>query len=558
MAIRLRLPLLTVTAILASALSADAQFLRRKTATQVDSILPNDATLAARFGHAMDRDEDVLVIGAPGRTATSGAAYVFARAGTTWDQVARLVPPVQQTGNYFGSSVAVSGDTVVVGAWGEDRPGVGFDVGRAYVYKRNAGTWTLQATFDPQAPLQNGYFGVSVDIQGGLIIVGSWQNDVAVFTRSFNAWSFEGDIIDPTPPPSSLNDADYFGRSVSLEGDTLLISELSSDPTGRVQVYERNGTSWQHQAALVPAIARPGAWVGSTVLLAEGTAFVASQSSASTDPQAVALFERAGTTWTEESSVLGHDTWHNAIPMRDAARDGDLFVVGAGSTSTAGGYVFELVGGRWIETATVRSNPQVADAFTGSSVELDGAEILLGVPGLGEVQIFTLAPADFETFCFGNGGDQMGCTPCPCGQPSDSTLGGCRNSLQSSGLLRAEGDASASGAPLQFFQSGGVIGTFGVLTSGDTTLPNNGPCALLASGLASPLTDGLRCIGGGILRHGVRPIELSGSQNPWSVDLSAFAVGSTRYFATIYRDADTGGCGTGLNTTNGVAVTVAP
>ncbi len=172
------------------------------------------------------------------------------------------------------------------------------------------------------------------------------------------------------------------------------------------------------------------------------------------------------------------------------------------------------------------------------------------------------------SFCNGDGGDQMGCTNCPCGNNAPlGTNGGCTNSVGTSALLIASGSPNVStpADTLHFDLTGGTFpGSFGVLLSGANQLPNAGACPP-GSGITSATLDGLRCVGGSALRHGSRSLGANGSTsagwgppaNPTAgIGVSAgFVAGQTRHFQVFYRETPTLGCMTGQNTTNAVSIT---
>lgn len=177
----------------------------------------------------------------------------------------------------------------------------------------------------------------------------------------------------------------------------------------------------------------------------------------------------------------------------------------------------------------------------------------------------------FDEFCNGDGGDQLGCTACPCGNNAPmGTIGGCLNSAGTSARLLATGSASMMSDTLRFEVSSASASTFGILSSAMNQLPNMGPCPP-GSGILSPVLDGLRCIGGGLIRHGTRPSDVNGdigvTTNGWGppngpagglVAQTGAAVGQTRNFQCFYREDPLFTCQTGQNTTNAVSVVIAP
>lgn len=176
-------------------------------------------------------------------------------------------------------------------------------------------------------------------------------------------------------------------------------------------------------------------------------------------------------------------------------------------------------------------------------------------------------------FCLGDGGDQAGCTNCPCGNNAPiGSNGGCLNSAGSSAELISEGTDSLLAADLCFRMENGVPNSFSILVSGTAQAPSNPlhPCFTLnpGSGVQSMAFDGLRCAVGNIVRHGGRSVdangEVGGLSAPWGFcsagfpGNSVFAAGQTRFFQSIYRDNDQAVCMRGLNTTQGTAITFTP
>ena len=177
-------------------------------------------------------------------------------------------------------------------------------------------------------------------------------------------------------------------------------------------------------------------------------------------------------------------------------------------------------------------------------------------------------PADF---CNGDGGDQAGCTDCPCNNnTAPGTIGGCMNSSGNGARLRALRLQSVSVDTLRMEVINANPNTFGVLASADNALPNMGPCPM-GSGVSGNTLDGLRCIGGNLLRHGARPTDSIGAigffTNGWGPPNGppggisgngGFVAGQTRHFMVFYREFDTAQCMTGQNTTQGVTVEFIP
>ncbi len=199
----------------------------------------------------------------------------------------------------------------------------------------------------------------------------------------------------------------------------------------------------------------------------------------------------------------------------------------------------------------------------------------IDVPGVGVLEglICIEAPVGgaYTEFCNGDGGDQMGCTNCPCGNnAAPGTTGGCLNSNSTSARLNPSGAPSVMADSMRYEVTGANVSTFGVLTSADNQLPQMGACPP-GSGLATAILDGLRCVGGSAQRHGSRATDAMGdigvTNNGWGppsgpagglIAQGGFVAGQTRNYQCFYREIGTLGCMTGQNTTNAVSVTFQP
>jgi len=189
--------------------------------------------------------------------------------------------------------------------------------------------------------------------------------------------------------------------------------------------------------------------------------------------------------------------------------------------------------------------------------------------------------------CNGDGGNQLGCTNCPCGNnATPGTIGGCLNSSGGSTRIFATGDTSVSlpagtttTTDLRFSLSGAQPGAFCVMLSGDAIAPTNAMnmCVGLNSGVQSLDRDSLRCAVMNIRRHGGRSanamgevgqvIAATGPQRPWGGEAQphggiyaqgGFVAGQTRYFQVTHRDDIAAVCMRGLNSSQAIEITFAP
>jgi len=209
------------------------------TATEVAKLLPADGAEVDQFGGSVAVSGDTAVIGASyddDNGVESGSAYVFTRDGAgVWTEVAKLLPADGAGLDWFGRSVAVSGDTAVIGALGDDDNGV--ISGSAYVFTRDgAGVWTEQAKLLAADGAEGDDFGVSVAVSGDTAVIGARRDD-ALGSNSGSAYVFTRDGAGVWTEQAKLLAADgadgnFFGWSVALSGDTAVIGAYGDDDNG--------------------------------------------------------------------------------------------------------------------------------------------------------------------------------------------------------------------------------------------------------------------------------------------------------------------------------------
>ena len=204
--------------------------------SQQAQLTAGDGAAGDYFGYSVALAGDTALVGAyaddVGATDDQGSAYVFTRSGTSWSQQAQLTAGDGAAGDCFGYSVALAGDTALVGAYVND-VGAAVDQGSAYVFTRSGATWSQQAQLTAGDGAAGDYFGYSVALAGDTALVGAYLNDVGanadqgsayVFTRSGATWSQQAQL---TAGDGAA--ADDFGHSVALAGDTALVGAVADD-----------------------------------------------------------------------------------------------------------------------------------------------------------------------------------------------------------------------------------------------------------------------------------------------------------------------------------------
>ena len=395
------------------------------------------------FGTHIAISEDTVVIGAPGddsdgssetdnSSLDSGAVFVFINNGNNWSQQAFIKASNSGDDDGFGTSVAVSGDTLVVGAPREDADGSSenddssMNSGAVYVFTRNGTSWTQQAYLKSSNLGTLDGFGSSVAIDGDTLLVGAVGEDgdgnletddsvsgsgaVYAFTRTGTTWTQQTYIKASNPGAG-----DNFGHNVSMDADTAIVgapyerSDGSSEAddsvisSGAAYVFFRTGTTWLQQAYLKAGNAAASNFFGFSVSVDGDFAVVgapedSSDGSSEADASAVGsgsahVFSRTGSAWSKQdylkaSNVEAGDGFGLSVVV-----NGDRIAVGApgedgnGSSETnnaltdsGAAYIFLQSGNTWEQQNYIKAfNAGIEDIF-GQSVDFDNDLLFVGAP----------------------------------------------------------------------------------------------------------------------------------------------------------------------------------
>jgi hypothetical protein len=420
-----------------------------------DYLKPATARTGAALGTSLAISGDTLVVGAhfessratgvDGNQSDSGAsgagaAYVFRRTATGWVQEAYLKPSNTRAGANFGCSVAIAGDTIVVGSDAETSAAMEVNgsqvdgsvtgAGAAYVFVRSGTKWSQQAYLKVSNTRASSFVGSAVSIDGETIVVGARgessgatgvdgaQGDMStpyrgaayVFGRSGTTWTQKAYLKASDVGPGS------FGASTAIAGDTIAVGASGGGAGGKgtVTVFTRSGATWAEQAVVIAEQAQPATFFGEAIALAaDGNGLVVGasrdRSKSATDPADVSVptsgaayvFRRTiGTsTWTREAYLKAKVPIVNAAIGQSVAIAGDTIIVGGSSDSSgatgfdgnaadASGaesgavHVFRRTGGTWGPPTYVKAPRTKLNLRLGESVAIapDGT-VIAGAPG---------------------------------------------------------------------------------------------------------------------------------------------------------------------------------
>jgi hypothetical protein len=249
--------------------------------SQQAKLTASDGAADDVFGIAVALSGDTALIGARQAVVAGhmnqGAAYVFVRSGDTWNEQARLTASNGVAFDLFGDAVALSGDTAVIGAAFAD-PGGNDAQGAAYVFARSGSAWNEQAILGASDAAAGARFGGAVAVSGDTALVGAGfatvggnanQGAAYVFQRSGTSWSEQARLT-----AAAGAAGDWFGNAVSVDGDTAVIGAWFTEGRGAAHVYRRSGGSWSESTTLTVAEGSANDQFGNAVAIAGDTAVV--------------------------------------------------------------------------------------------------------------------------------------------------------------------------------------------------------------------------------------------------------------------------------------------
>jgi hypothetical protein len=198
--------------------------------TELTTLFASEPAAGDGFGWAVAVDGERIVVGAPGGLGATGAAYVFDRDGDSWGAGTRLSASDPAANDAFGNAVAVRGDHVAVGAYGKDD-----GAGAVYVFRPEGDDWVEAAKLTAPEPVEEHYFGQSVAMHGDRLVVGAPGDAEAgpgsgaafVFGRDEAGWVQVHKLL-----PHEGTDGGYLGESVALDGDHLVAGAWADGAAG--------------------------------------------------------------------------------------------------------------------------------------------------------------------------------------------------------------------------------------------------------------------------------------------------------------------------------------
>jgi hypothetical protein len=365
-------------------------------AADSETILNEDIKLTATdseiqngFGSAVAIDGDYAIIGAlwdDTNGEDSGSAYIFKNQGGNWIQQQKLVPGEIEAYDMFGVSVEIQGDYAIIGAK-EDYSYTHNQNGAVYIYKRNGETWDKQQIITASDGAMSDAFGYTLSIYDDTLIVGAPYDDdngentgsVYVFKLIDESW-----IQDTKLTASDAKNYDFFGSSISLYQDTVVIGAISSsyfhiDKIGSAYIFKRNDESWTQEAILRASDENTYNEFGNEVSIYDDIAVINSKSYSY-------VFEYENSLWIQKEKL------DISFEKGTVDTQKDTIIIGASQLgfyhNSNKTHIYKRINDSWIKTAVFELSNDVYDDYFGMSIASDEDTVIIGASGSGRRYLF--------------------------------------------------------------------------------------------------------------------------------------------------------------------------
>jgi hypothetical protein len=305
-----------------------------------NKLMAPDGAGSDYFGNSLDLSGDHLIVGAyydDDKGTNSGAVYLFQRGISGFQFMEKLVPSDGAANDYFGYAVSVSGDYAIVGAYLDDNPNT--NQGSAYIYKRYDSHWIQETKISHDVDSDTSdQFGYAVSIFGNKTLVGAIYDDdrgtgsgsAYIYIRNGANWLQESKLT-----ASDGAASDFFGAAVSLSNNYALIGAYNDDDngsnSGAAFIFKYDGVTWAQEAKLTASDGAANDQFGRSVSLYGDYAIISAHlnDDNGTDSGSAYIFKRDGTTWSEQAKLTASDAAAGDYFGDHVSISDDLAIVGA-------------------------------------------------------------------------------------------------------------------------------------------------------------------------------------------------------------------------------------
>ena len=360
-------------------------------------VTASDGTTNSYFGSAVALSGSAAFIGADGDNSFQGAAYLFTKSNSLWTQGQKLTASDGLPGDEVGYRVTLRDTTLLVGAFSATVNG-NTSQGAAYVFTNSNNTWSesQKLTADDGALFDN--FGAAVALDAETLVVAAngatvggnpAQGAVYVFTQSNGTWTQAQKL---TADDGAAYD--NFGLSVALQGSIILVGSPraaigSNAGQGAVYVFTESNGTWTQTQKLTASDGATNDSLGQSVAISQSTALAGAYNArvnGHSGQGAAYIFTNSNGTWTEAQKLTASDGAANANFGNAVALDSTRALIGAdvstvgNNTSQGKAYLFEESNSNWSQSYALVASDGATDDFFGAALTLDGPTLLVSTP----------------------------------------------------------------------------------------------------------------------------------------------------------------------------------
>ena len=360
----------------------------------------SDISEGGWFGNAVAVSGAVAVVGAPWSEDNTGWAYIFRYEDGTWTEEAKLLASDGAANDRFGNAVAISGDLIAIGACGDADHGE--YSGSVYVYRFDGQTWVEEAKLQAADGEPLDYFGDSIDVCDGLVLVGA-RGPAGEGERPGSAYIYRYDGETWLQEASLSGDAgetrDYFGYSVAISDDLAAVGAVWEDENGEksgaVYAYRFDGSEWNEEAKLLADDGAAGDWFGASVSVSGDVLLVGAswEDTGSENAGSAYVYRHDGSDWSQEAKLSAFDGADEDFFGSSSAVSGDLAVISAPGDNDMGddsgsAYIYHYDGSSWSLTSKVLALDGTSNDRLGCSVDLSNGNAIIGANGADAAYLF--------------------------------------------------------------------------------------------------------------------------------------------------------------------------
>jgi esterase/lipase superfamily enzyme len=311
-------------------------------------LLASDGTTNDYFGMTVAISGNYAIVGANGdddNESNSGSAYIFELSNGTWTEKQKLLASDADNNDRFGHSVAISGNYAIVGAYYNDDNGS--NSGSTYIFELSNGTWSQKQKLLASDGAHSDSFGASVAISGNYAIVGAYGNDdngdssgsAYIFELSNGTWTEKQKLL-----ASDADNNDRFGHSVAISGNYAIVGAYYNDDngsdSGSAYIFELSNGNWSEKQKLLASDGASGDYFGSDVAISGNYAIVGANGDDDngSGSGSAYIFELSNGTWSQKQKLLASDGAYPDSFGGSVAISGIYAVVGAYYDDDNGSY----------------------------------------------------------------------------------------------------------------------------------------------------------------------------------------------------------------------------